>query len=101
MKKIFILFMLMAFGFSINANAQMSATKDAQYLAVLTAVVNYKINDEEHVRNIEKLRQDERFNRDVQDMLDKLTNKRSKNTTNRKVLQILEKAGREIYNLLD
>ena len=51
--------------------------------------------------NIERLREDRRFNEKVQKMLDKLSNNRSKNTTNRKVLQILEQAGKDLYNLLD
>ena len=34
-------------------------------------------------------------------MLNKLQNTRTKNTTNRRVQQILEKAGQDIYRLLD
>ena len=92
---------ILGMSLSGNAKAQMSSTRDAQHLAVLMAVMSYKINDEEHLRNIENLREDERFNRRVQTMLDKLSNRRSKNTTNRRVLQILENAGKDIYNLLD
>ena len=68
-----------------EASAQFSAQKDAQYIATLKAVVNYKINDEEK----------------LQRMLNKLQNTRTKNTTNRRVQQILEKAGQDIYRLLD
>ena len=84
-----------------NANAQFSASQDAQYLAVIKAVANYKINDEENIRQVERLRENESFNRKLQGMLTKLTNNRNKDATNRKVLQILEKAGKEIYDLLD
>ncbi len=84
-----------------DVNAQYSASKDAQYLAVVKAVANYKINDEENLRQVEKLRENENFNRKLQKMLDKLSNNRTKDTTNRKVLQILERAGKEIYDLLD
>lgn len=84
-----------------DVNAQYSASKDAQYLAVVKAVANYKINDEENLRQVEKLRENENFNRKLQKMLDKLSNTRTKDTTNRKVLQILERAGKEIYDLLD
>lgn len=101
MKKIVFALLLSAFFMSSTAHAQMSATKDAQYIAVLRAVVNYKIDDEENIRNIERLREDRRFNEKVQKMLDKLSNDRSKNTTNRRVLQILEQAGKDLYNLLD
>lgn len=84
-----------------NASAQFSAQKDAQYIATLKAVVNYKIDDEENLRDIERLRQNKSFNTKLQRMLDKLQNTRTKNSTNRKVLQILEKAGEDIYKLLD
>ena len=84
-----------------DAYAQFSAQKDAQYLATLKAVVNYKINDEEHLKDIESLRQNQAFNQKLQNMLNKLQNTRTKNTTNRKVQQILEKAGQDLYRLLD
>lgn len=100
MKKIVLALILLISGYSV-AEAQMAATRDAQYIAVLKAVVNYKIDDEENIRNIERLREDRRFNEKLQKMLDKLSNERSKNTTNRRVLQVLEQAGKEIYNLLD
>ncbi len=84
-----------------DAYAQFSAQKDAQYLATLKAVVNYKINDEENLKDIESLRQNQAFNQKLQTMLNKLQNTRTKNTTNRKVQQILEKAGQDLYRLLD
>lgn len=101
MKKLALYLTVLMLGFAGTAEAQMAATRDAQYIAVLRAVVNYKIDDEENIRNIERLRDDRRFNEKVQKMLDKLSNNRSKNTTNRKVLQILEQAGKDLYNLLD
>ncbi|MCX4349517.1 MAG: hypothetical protein OSJ76_07035 [Alphaproteobacteria bacterium] len=84
-----------------DAYAQFSAQKDAQYIATLKAVVNYKINDEENLKDIESLRQNQAFNQKLQNMLNKLQNTRTKNTTNRKVQQILEKAGQDLYRLLD
>ncbi len=83
------------------AKSQFSAQKDAQYIATLKAVVNYKINDEENLSNIEKLRENARFNQKLQRMLDKLQNTRTKNSTNQKVYDIMIKAGKEIYNALD
>lgn len=84
-----------------QAKAQYSAQNDAMYMATLKAVVNYKINDEENLQQVESLRQNKMFNAKLQRMLNKLSNKRSKDTTNQKVLDILEKAGKDIYNLLD
>ena len=98
---LFLLAVLLTSAMPSPAVAQLSATRDAQYIAVLRAVVNYKIDDEENIRDIERLREDRRFMDKVQKMLDKLSNNRSKNTTNRKVLQILEQAGEDLYRLLD
>ena len=86
---------------SQTTNAQYSAQNDAMYLATIKAVANYKINDEETLQQVESLRQNKMFNAKLQRMLNKLSNKRSKDTTNQKVLDILEKAGKDIYNLLD
>ena len=83
------------------ARAQYSASKDAQYMATLKAVTNYKIEDEEIERDIEKLRQNRVFKEKLQKMLNKLSNRRTKDTTNRKVLKVLEDAGEQIYKLLD
>ncbi len=84
----------------VSAAAQMSASKDAQYLATIKAVSAYKINDEETLRDIERLRENKRFNNDLQKMLNKLQNTRTKNSDNKKVLQILENAGKQIYDIL-
>ncbi len=84
-----------------SAEAQYSSQKEAQYLATLKAVVNFKIDDEERLKDVEALRQNQSFNRKLQRMLNKLSNARTKNSTNRQVLKILEKAGEDIYKLLD
>jgi len=99
MKKIAILLGLFL---CINpVQAQYSASKNAQYVATLKAVTNYKIEDEEINKDIEKLRQNQAFVERLQKMLEKLSNRRTKDSTNRKVLKILEKAGEDIYKLLD
>ena len=84
-----------------DVNAQYSASKEAQYLAIVKAVADFKIDDEEHLRKMEKLRENEKFNRDLYSMIQKLDNSRSKDATNRKVLQILENAGKQLQELLD
>ena len=70
-------------------------------MATLKAVVDYKINDEENYNDIESLRQNKRFNQELTRMLSKLSNRRTKNSTNAKVYKILLKAGKDIYNELD
>ncbi len=94
-----IAFLSVAF-LTFSAEAQYSSTKNAQYLATIKAVANYKINDEEEFRNVEKLRQDARFNEKLQSMLNKLQNSKTKNSDNKRILKILEDAGKEIYDIL-
>ena len=84
-----------------DVNAQYSASKEAQYLAIVKAVADFKIDDEEHLRKMEKLRENEKFNRDLYSMIQKLNNSRRKDSTNRKVLQILENAGKQLQDLLE
>lgn len=91
---------LFVFLFSFTANAQFSSQTEAKYIATLKAVVDYKINDEENLQDVEALRQDERFYQSLSKMLDKLDNHRSKNARNRRILNILERAGKDIYDEL-
>lgn len=97
----YLLVALMVLSFVCRAEAQYSSQKDAKYVATLKAVVNYKIDDKEHVRDIESLRQNRQFNEKLQKMLDKLSNERTKDAKNRQVLKILEKAGEDIYKILE
>lgn len=84
---------------AVPASAQFAATQDAQYIATLRAVLNYKIDDEENIRNIEKLREDKWFNQKLTRMLDKLQNTRSKMRPQPPgFMIILIKAGRDIYS---
>ncbi len=80
--------------------AQYASQMDAAYLATLKAVIDYKINDEENLDEVDELRQDERFNKKLRKMLNKLDNRKSKNSENKRVYEILKKAGKEIYNEL-
>lgn len=82
------------------AQAQYASQMDAAYLATLKAVTDYKINDEENLDDVEELRQDEKFNKKLRKMLNKLDNRKSKNSENKRVYEILKKAGRDIYNEL-
>lgn len=84
-----------------NVQAQYTASKDAVYLATIKAVADYKINDEETLSKMNKLRQDKAFLKKLQKMVDKLSNSHTKDATNRKVLKILEQAGEDIYNELN
>ena len=83
------------------AKAQLSAQKDAAYFAVLKAVADYKINDDENKKQVQQLREDQKFNDKLNKMMEKLDNSRSKNATNRRIYNILRQAGKQIYNELD
>jgi len=98
--RLFVLFLGWMFLGALPAQAQYAAQQDAEYIATLKAVVNYKIDDEEELRNVERLRENEAFNRQLQRMMGKLQNTRTKNSKNQRVLQILKQAGKEIYDIL-
>ena len=86
---------------AVPASAQFAAQNDAKYIATLKAVTNYKIDDEENINAVESLRENQAFNRKLQRMMSKLQNSRTKNSTNRRVYNILLKAGKDIYNELN
>lgn len=85
---------------SLPCSAQYAAQNDAKYIATLKAVVNAKIDDEENLSAVEQLRENQRFNRELMRMLEKLQNTRTKNSTNRRVYNILLKAGKDVYDEL-
>lgn len=97
-----LIFLIIGLGvlIGIPAHAQMASQKEAAYIATLKAVADYKINDEENLEDMEKLREDKRFNEKLQRMLNKLDNRRTKTGKNRRVYQILKRAGKEIYDEL-
>lgn len=96
---LFFLFLLIA-GMPSISNAQFASQKDATYIATLKVVTDYKIDDEENLREMEQLRNDEKFNKKLEKMLNKLHNNRTKTGKNKQVYNVLLKAGREIYDIL-
>lgn len=100
--RVILFFWIFALFLSIPAPApaQYAAQNDAKYIATLKAVVNYKIEDEENLSAVEQLRENQQFNRQLMRMLEKLQNTRTKNSTNRRVYDILLRAGKDIYNEL-
>lgn len=98
----YILLFLTAFFLSLSKQgyAQYASQMDAAYIATIKAVADYKINDQENLREMNELRENEKFNRKLQKMLDKLNNDRTKTGKNRQVYEILKKAGKDIYNIL-
>ena len=83
-----------------DSSAQYAADKDAMYLATIKAVADYKINDAETISGMNRLRQDERFNRQLYEMIQQLDNSKNKNGKNARIYKILLRAGKDIYNEL-
>ncbi len=96
----FFLTIVLSTMFCPPTQAQYAAQKEAAYMATLKAVVNYKIDDEETLDDVEELRHNERFNKKLQKMLEQLSNRRSKNSKNRRVYEILQRAGKDLYDEL-
>lgn len=84
----------------INAHAQMNSQKEAAYMATLYAVLNQKMMDSDIQKDLESLRQNERFVRNLQKKIDKLTNGKNSTSKDSQVRKILEQAGKDIDNLL-
>ena len=100
MKIFYIVFFAVLLSIS-NANAQYASQKDASYIATLKAVLDYKMGDEENLKELEALRENEQFNRKLSRMMTKLSNKRSKDSKNSRIYKILIKARKDIYNELN
>ncbi|MDD4555830.1 MAG: hypothetical protein PHE89_00680 [Alphaproteobacteria bacterium] len=101
MKKLYFSVFIFSVFFSSLAQAQLSATKDAQNLVIVKVIADYKIDDAEYAKDIESLRSSERFNQKLQRMLERLSNERSKDSKNRQIIKILEKAGNDIDKVLN
>jgi len=84
----------------VPLSAQMAAQKDAIYFATIKAVADYKIGDEENIKQIENLRNDTKFNEKLQKMMEKVSNTKSKDNKNQKIYNILRQAGKQIYDEL-
>ena len=100
MKIIYITFLAFLFGVS-TASAQYAAQQEAAYIATLKAVIDFKMNDEENLSELAALRENEKFKQKLAFMMSKLSNNKSKNSTNSKIYKILIKAGKDIYNELN
>ena len=85
---------------AMPAHAQLAAFDDAKYMAILKIVVNYKMEDENISKDLEKLRESARFKKELERIVKKLDNSKTSDATNRRIMRILEKAGKDVYNEL-
>ena len=100
MKKILCLSLMIAFMPFGFAKAQMAALNKAKYIATLKVVCDHKMNDEDIVSDMDRLREHEKFRKSLAKMVGKLDNSKPNEAKNQRVMRILERAGREIYNEL-
>lgn len=82
------------------AQAQVAALNEAKYITTLKVITDHKMSDADLVSDIDKLRQNENFIKDLKKMMAKLDNDRPNSAKNLKIKRILEKAGKDIYNEL-
>lgn len=92
----FLFFMMCAF----SAQAQSAALNKAKYVTVLKVILDHKMNDEELMPDVAKLRESERFKKELVKMIGKLDNSRPSEAKNRRIMRILERTGKEIYDEL-
>ena len=100
MLKIVYLLGLFLVSFGWEANAQVAALNEAKYITTLKVVTDHKMKDADLVGDIDQLRENERFLKDLKGMLAKLDNNRPNSAKNLKIKRILERAGKDIYNEL-
>ena len=100
MKKCILWVFILLFGVVNVANAQLAALNKAKYIATLKVVAEHKINDEKIVDDVRQLNEHKKFKQDLAKMLKKLDNSRPSEAKNRKIMKILERTGKEIYNEL-
>lgn len=100
MFKSFILGMFFVLVFAVSASAQTASLNQAKYVTTLKVIADHKMNDADLAPDIDRLRENERFNSTLKKMLAKLDNSRPNTAKNQKIMRILEKAGKEIYDEL-
>lgn len=100
MKKCILLALVLLFSVVHTANAQFAALNKAKYIAVLKVVADHKINDKSIVDDVRQLNEHKKFKQDLAKMLKKLDNSKPNEAKNLKIMRILERTGREIYNEL-
>lgn len=86
--------------FAGQAYAQAATLNKAKYVTVLKVIADHKMDDAELRPDVDKLREHERFNQELHKMIAKLDNSKPNEAKNRRVMRILEKSGKEIYDIL-
>ena len=74
--------------------------RKARNLLFLEEIANYKLNDEELSDDFNAVEDSREYDEKLKKALKKLTNRKMKDSKNRKVMEILDDAGDRLYNLL-
>lgn len=74
--------------------------KTARNLMILKEVADYKIGDEKLAKEFDNLEKTQEYHQKLGRILNKLSNKKLRNSKNREVIEILDDAGNKLYNLL-
>ncbi len=98
-RSLFLGLLLVMFGIA-SASAQVAALDKAKYITTLKVVADHKMNDADLAPDVDKLREIDRFNKELVKMLGKLDNSKPNSAKNQKIMRILEKAGKDVYNEL-
>ncbi len=93
------LFVLFCLLYASVAQAQSAALNKAKYVTVLKVILDHKMNDAELEPDVAKLRESERFKKELVKMIGKLDNSRPSEAKNRRIMRILERTGKEIYGI--
>ena len=91
---------LFCFLFALPVQAQMTSLNKAKYVTVLKVVATHKLKDKDLEPDVAKLREHEKFKQELSKMIGKLDNSRPNDAINRRIMRILEQAGKDIYNEL-
>ena len=81
-------------------DAAYAALDEAKYITTLKVVTDHKMKDADLEPDVDRLRENERFKKELIKMLGKLDNSRPNSAKNQKIMRILERAGKEVYNEL-
>lgn len=91
---------LFCFMWVLPAQAQMASLNKAKYVTVIKVVSDHQLDNKDIASDVDKLRDSSKFKQDLRKMLEKLDNEHPNTAKNRKIMRILEQAGRDIYNEL-
>lgn len=100
MKKVFVLVFCFVLGAASCAMAQTSSLNKAKYVTVLKVIAEHKMGDQDLAADVDKLRKYDKFKKELVKMMNELDNSKPNEVKNRKIIKILERAGKEIYDEL-